>query len=223
MSAGWAKGATGNSPRRTPSMQKMGLLKALMVDVDGVIVRGRRGDGRHWSTDLEADFGISPGLLHREFFALHWEPIVLGQASLRERLAPVLARIAPHVSPERLIDYWFATDAWLDQRLLDDLACARSSGLQVHLVTNQEHERVRYLLNDLRLGEQIDGCHYSAALGCRKPQAQFFEEVTRRVGFSPSDLLLLDDAEENIAAAKAAGWHAMHWTPSSTLFEALHQ
>jgi putative hydrolase of the HAD superfamily len=199
------------------------LLKALMVDVDGVIVRGRRSDGLHWSTDLEAALGLNPALLHRAFFAVEWEAIVLGQAALRDRLAAVLAAIAPTVSADRLIDYWFTTDARLDERLLADLAQARSGGLEVHLATNQEHERVHYLLNDLCLGAAIDGCHYSAALGCRKPEAPFFDAVTKRVGYAPAELLLIDDAEENVAAAKAAGWRALRWTPESVLHEALRQ
>jgi hypothetical protein len=34
-------------------------LKALMVDVDGVLVDGRPEDGRHWTTSLEEDLGFS--------------------------------------------------------------------------------------------------------------------------------------------------------------------
>ncbi len=192
-----------------------------MVDVDGVLVRGRRGDGRHWSTDLAADLSLDPTRLQREFFAVHWEAIVLGRAALREKLAPVLARIAPKISADRVIEYWFATDARLNERLLADLAAARADGLQVHLVTNQEHERARYLLRELRLGEAIDGCHYSAALGCRKPEARFFETVARRVEFAPAELLLIDDVEENVTAAKTAGWRAVRWMPDSVLSEAL--
>lgn len=198
------------------------MIRALMVDVDGVILRGRRGDGRHWSTGLQADLGLDPALLQREFFAVHWEAIVLGQAPLRERLHDVLARIAPTLSADRLIDYWFAADSWLDERLLADLARARAGGLQVHLATNQEHERARHLLEGLGLRARIDGCHYSAALGCRKPQAEFFDLVVRRIGIPPAELLLIDDAEENVAAAKAIGWQAMRWTAESALSEALH-
>lgn len=199
------------------------MIRALMVDVDGVIVRGRPGDGRHWSTDLQLDLGLDPALLQQAFFAVHWEAIVLGHAPLRERLADALARVAPTLPADRLIDYWFAIDAWLDEHLLAELARVRADGLQVHLVTNQEHERVRYLLDKLRLGEQIDGCHYSAALGCRKPQAAFFHAVARSIGFPPEELLLIDDAEGNVAAAQAAGWQAVRWTEASRLSDVLRQ
>lgn len=35
-------------------------IKALMVDVDDVLINGRPRDGKHWSTDLEADLDLPP-------------------------------------------------------------------------------------------------------------------------------------------------------------------
>lgn len=43
-------------------------LKALIVDVDGVLINGRTRDGKHWSTDLETDLGLSPSLFHEKIF-----------------------------------------------------------------------------------------------------------------------------------------------------------
>src|SRR5262249_22970093 len=34
-------------------------VKALMLDVDGVLVDGRPEDGRHWHTSIEEDLGLS--------------------------------------------------------------------------------------------------------------------------------------------------------------------
>ena len=41
-------------------------LKALMVDVDGVLIMPRLGG---WAADLEADLGVSPAELAAQFFA----------------------------------------------------------------------------------------------------------------------------------------------------------
>ena len=68
-------------------------LKALMVDVDGVLITPRLGG---WAADLETDLGVSKTDLAEQFFAVHWEEVVLGSAGLHERLGPVLARIAPY-------------------------------------------------------------------------------------------------------------------------------
>ena len=59
-----------------------------MLDVDGVLLRGRPADGLPWATGLEADLGVSPAALHASFFAVHWAEIVVGRAGLMERLRP---------------------------------------------------------------------------------------------------------------------------------------
>ena len=109
-----------------------------MVDVDGVVIVPRPGG---WAADLEADLGLSAAALQAHFFQPHWEDIVLGRAGLHERLAPVLAQIAPHLSSEALAAYWLEKDARLDARLLEDLARVRAGGVQVHLATVQEPVR----------------------------------------------------------------------------------
>jgi putative hydrolase of the HAD superfamily len=184
-------------------------LKALMVDVDGVLITPRLGG---WAADLEADLGVSKADLAEQFFAVHWDEIVLGKAGLHERLTPVLARIAPGVSSHQLAAYWFAKDSVLDYQLLGDLALVRARGVQVHLATVQEHERAAYLWDRLGLRGQFDAMHYAADLGARKSDPAFYAAVEARTGFAGAELLLVDDTPDNVEAARAAGWRAAQWT-----------
>ena len=188
---------------------------AIMVDVDGVLVV--HPDGRGWSADLERDVGISASRLQAEFFERHWDDVVHGRASLRERLAPVLQALSPRVSCDALIDYWFRNDARLDQALLAELESVRAAGIPVHLATVQEHERARYLWEDLDLRGRFDGLHYSAELGCSKPAAAFYESIEARTGFRPRDLFLIDDRAANVEGAIRRGWGAALWTGEATL------
>ena len=197
------------------------MTRALLVDVDGVLIRGRPTDGRPWSAELEADLGLRSEDLQRAFFQPHWDEIVIGRAALAERLVPVLAAIAPHLTPQRLIDYWFSHDARIDGALLADLGLLRQHGLPVHLATNQDHLRADYLMRVIGLSDHVDGIHYSADLGCRKPDAAFFRQVAARLHMAPQDLLLIDDAMENIQGAQAAGWSTIHWTGQRSLAECL--
>jgi putative hydrolase of the HAD superfamily len=100
-------------------------------------------------------------------------------------------------------------------------ALIRRCGLCVYLATNQEHERARYLMKTLDLMARVDGCHYSAAVGHRKPNSAFFDAVACKVGLPPRELLLIDDAEENVRAVIAAGWDAMQWTGRERLNDLL--
>ena len=194
----------------------MSALKALMVDVDGVIVRSPH-PGWRWDQDLEADLGVSPADLQARLFAPHWADIAYGRARLEDRLALVLPAIAPHLTSERLMAYWFEKDAHLDDVLLHDLAAVRALGLQLHLATVQEHRRADYLWSTLKLKERFDGLHYSAAVGFGKPDPEYFAAVERRTGFSPAELLLVDDRDRNVEAARQAGWAGILWTGDQRL------
>jgi putative hydrolase of the HAD superfamily len=193
-------------------------LRALMVDVDGVIIVPRPGG---WAADLEADLGLSPAVLQEQFFRPHWEDVLLGRAGLHERLAPVLAAHAPHLSTRALVDYWLVRDAELNETLLADLAALRATGVELHLATIQEHERAAYLWDTLGLKQRFDGLHYAADMGWKKTDPEFYALVEARTGFAPAELALLDDTAGNIEAAHAAGWRGLHWTGDRRLADLL--
>ena len=190
-------------------------MKALMVDVDGVIVV--HPDPAGWSTNLKRDLGLAIELLQEKFFAPNFHDIVHGRAALRERLAPVLADIAPHLTCDQLCAYWFENDSHLDHDLLDQLAAFRARGYALHLATVQEHERAAYLWNDMGLKDRFDAIHYAADLGHAKPADGFYAAIEARTGFAPADLFFIDDKAANVLAAQARGWKAAVWTGQDRL------
>ena len=195
--------------------------KVLMVDVDGVLVSGRPTDGRHLFAELEKDLGLSPDKLRDTFFTPFWEAIVTGREGLTERLAPVLAEIAPKVSAERLIAYWFENDSRVDENVLAVVKQYRQRGVSVFLATNQEHMRADYLMQKVGLGEHVDGIIYSAAVGHRKPAPEFFDHAAAIAGAEPADIVLVDDTLANVEGARQRGWNAVHWTGEQPLAEVL--
>ena len=190
-------------------------MKALMVDVDGVVVV--HPDPAGWSTNLKRDLGLAIELLQEKFFAPNFHDIVHGRAALRDRLAPVLTEIAPHLSCDQLCAYWFENDSHLDHDLLDQLAAFRARGYALHLATVQEHERAAYLWNDMGLKDRFDAIHYAADLGHAKPADGFYAAIEARTGYAPSDLFFIDDKAANVLAAQARGWKAAVWTGQDRL------
>lgn len=192
-----------------------------MVDVDGVVVRGRPADGLPPLTYLERDLGLPAALLQREFFAPHWSEIVTGKEALMPRLESVLARIAPQLSAETLRAYWFENDSRIDHAFLEALGAWRAGGIAIYLATNQEHMRAKYLMEERGLAAHVDGILYSAALGHRKPSPEFYHLANEHAGVAAADIVFIDDIRENVEAARAFGWNAVEWNGEVALDEAL--
>jgi putative hydrolase of the HAD superfamily len=193
--------------------------KLLMVDVDGVIVHPAHQGG--WAAQIEADLGVTRKALQDGLFTPHWKAIMLGGADLQEVLDEVLRQIAPHLNAKMVMDYWFKNDGRLDETLLAELAGLRAQGTSLHLATVQEHHRARYLWNTLGLNTRFDTMHYAADLGAAKPDLAFFRAIEQRTGQASAEHFLLDDRQDNVDGARAAGWSAGLWDGTRTLAEVL--
>jgi putative hydrolase of the HAD superfamily len=196
------------------------MIRALMVDVDGVVVRHLK-PGHRWDADMEADLGVRPADLQRAFFDPHFKSIARGHEPIEPRLSQALAQIAPAVTAEAMMAYWFAKDAALDHGLLEALASYRAPGLKLHLATVQEHRRADYLWNTLGLKDRFDGLQHSAIVGHAKPEPDYYADVEARTGFAPHELLLIDDSQRNVDAAIAAGWQGRFWSGEQSLTQVL--
>lgn len=196
-------------------------MQTIMMDVDGVLVAGRPKDGAHLFADLEADLGISAATLQREFFQPRWTAIVTGKKALLPELADFLKAISSTVTAQTLIDYWFENDSRLEEAVVKDLAELRAKGHRVYLATNQEHMRATYLMEAMGLAGHVDGIFYSAAIGHRKPAPEFYDHISRTLDTAPEQITLVDDTEQNVIAARAKGWTAVHWQPGMSLQPAL--
>ncbi len=194
-----------------------------MLDVEGVLVDGRPDDGRTWTFSLESDLGIAPEILFNEFFAIHWEKVVVGESDLMDALSESLAKASIPVKAEDLVTYWFEMDSRVVRSVLDDCKVAKQQGIPLYLATNQEHNRASYLMETMGLNSVVNGIVYSAQAGCQKPQSEFFAFASRAVGFRPSELLLVDDTVANVEGARKAGWEAAHWDGSERLAEILRR
>jgi putative hydrolase of the HAD superfamily len=100
-------------------------------------------------------------------------------------------------------------DAWRPVPAGRDLVlAARAAGLPVVLASNFD-ERLLGLADALEPLTLADHVFASSELGWRKPSLEFFRAVEDRLGLRPDELILVgDDADLDIAAARRAGWHA---------------
>lgn len=67
------------------------------------------------------------------------------------------------------------------------------------------------------VSEVFEPIMFSFQLGFLKPDPLVFRAVAERVKLRPEALLMVDDEATTVAAAKASGWQAIHYTSAAAL------
>ena len=185
-------------------------MKLIAWDFDGVLNRGFQGGFFQWQVTFEADLGVSAeGFTTFMFEGPRFAEVLTGQRDLLHLLADwISAHQVPH-APQVVLDYWLAKDAHADEQVLGWLAACGVPGV---IATNNEAHRAGYIWNAMGFSGRTQRIFASGVMGVKKPDAGFFQQIEAWSGLEPADILLIDDAEKNIAAAAARGWQVFHFT-----------
>jgi putative hydrolase of the HAD superfamily len=87
----------------------------------------------------------------------------------------------------------------------------------LHLV---EVSRALKKISDVALGSYFEQVFLSHEIGKRKPHPETFLWTCDQMGFSPADVLFIDDSPQHIAGAQAAGLQT-YFYENETAFYAL--
>lgn len=180
------------------------MIRHVLLDADGVL---QEGTGR-----LDAGLAVHLGgddaamAFLKESFSDD-VGILRGEVELVELLRPVL--------PGSVDVDAFYTETSLAIDVLphthDLITDLRGQGYGVHLGTNQDSARARFMRTGLGYDDLFDVSCYSCDLGAAKPSAAFFEKATALIGADPAEIVFVDDNEENVVGARAVGLHGIHW------------
>ncbi|GGA97877.1 HAD family hydrolase [Allosediminivita pacifica] len=183
---------------------------ALIVwDFDGVL-NANVVEGRFvWADGLQDDLGVDPAEFSRDLFAsgLMGE-IIRGRVDLLAHVSDWLAGQGHEVSGEAFLTYWFEKDARPDAEVLGWLQAHPAR----HVIgTNNESRRSAYIEGPMGYSTRVERVFSSGRMGVAKPDAEFFAQIEDWAGVPSREILLVDDAEANVAAARDRGWQAFHF------------
>ncbi|MFC8227524.1 HAD family hydrolase [Streptomyces sp. NPDC057287] len=91
------------------------------------------------------------------------------------------------------------------------LRTVRAAGHRVGLLTNNVREWEPRWRAALPVAELFDTVVDSSREGVRKPDPEIYRRLVARLDAVPATVLFLDDLEENCAAARAQGMHAIRF------------
>ena len=100
-----------------------------------------------------------------------------------------------------------ASQYWIDvdPTMIGAIRALRKLGVRCALATNQQNLRGGYMRRSLGFGEVFDEQFYSHELGVAKPDPGYFRAILARIEVPAETVLFLDDRDENVEGAVAAG------------------
>jgi len=87
-----------------------------------------------------------------------------------------------------------------------------SAHYPVYLLTNFQSEPYKRLFDASPVLPLARGAIVSADERCMKPESYIYDLLLERFSLNPEETLFIDDMPDNIAAARAKGIHAVHFT-----------
>jgi len=185
----------------------MSQLKVLFFDIGGVCLT----DGWDEKTRRNAaeHFSLNFGKMEKRHKPL-FKGLERGEILLNDYLAEVVFRENRSFSRAEFIRFMEGESKPHETTLKILKQLKRKSGCLLAALNNESLELNRYRIEKFGLRDYFTFFFSSCFLGARKPEAKIFEialQVTQR---KPSECLFIDDREENIRAAKASGFNAIH-------------
>jgi putative hydrolase of the HAD superfamily len=184
------------------------MISAVLFDADGVV----QFPGR-FIEHLTTSYRWSAAKCERFFRKIFrecpaYQKALEGEGDILSVLAAELPDADWPLGAERFAAEWFDLHIVVDERALAVVAAVRRKGIVCGLASNQEKRRAAFMDEILGYRRHFDRTFYSCALGCTKPKREYFEAVIDALGVPAAEILLIDDLEPNIEAARALGMSA---------------
>ncbi|MEV0383914.1 HAD family phosphatase [Nonomuraea sp. NPDC050643] len=128
----------------------------------------------------------------------------------------VLGRPAGHTEIARLVAMDVASWAYPNQETVALLGELLAAERDVALLSNAPI-CVGEGLDELPWIAAIGHRFYSGRMGLVKPDREIYDEVARALGTDPSEVVFIDDREENVTGAERAGMKGVLFTDAAAL------
>ena len=182
-------------------------IKAAIFDADGVVINSLG----YFSVQYQKEFSVSNDVM-LPFFKGKFQDCLVGKADLKEEVKYFLKDWKWAGTADEFLEYWFKTEHYVDDRILNEIVRLREKGVKCYLGTKQEKYRMEYIKKDMGLEEFFDGVFCSCDIGNKKPDKQYFDAVTfalkEKEGIEPANIIFWDDKKENVDSSIACGWNA---------------
>jgi len=138
---------------------------------------------------------------------------VLTPVQFYERVTRAAGAVIPYDAFFEIYDDIFS----LNPPVVGVLARVKAAGYTTFLLSNTDPERFGFVRRRFPEIFFFDDYVLSYELRLLKPDAAIYLEAARRAGSAPGECVFIDDMEENVEGAEAAGLKGIHYLPETDL------
>ncbi len=172
--------------------------KIFLIDADGVVLKKHE----YFSTRLARELELPAEDVTR-FFTGDFVRCVMGQADLKEVIAPYVIKWGWLKSVDDLIEFWFESENIVEHEVVRAIADARTRGHFCYMVSDQEKYRAEFIRASI--GHAFDGCYFSCDIGLKKSDPAYFTYVLTDLAAEKEQVKYMDDDPKNVAVATEFG------------------
>ena len=183
-----------------------GRIRAVFFDFDGVLTRDKTG-----SLTTLRYLGEATGIAYprlREVFKAHNEALTLGTTT-HDAIWPAICEALGCCIDKALLRPAFESTPFNTEMLL--LARSLRQRCRVGIITDNKQDRIDHLRRFASLDAVFDPIVVSAEIGASKAGTLIFEWALQGLGIAPGESVFIDNSEDNLAAPRRLGMHAIHF------------
>lgn len=182
------------------------MIKAVLLDVDGVILRPREKYFSEWLRDEGYTVDLEKVGM---FFKNEYKDVVVGRADLKTEIATYLASWGWEGSVDELLRFWFSKEDVVNEEVLGLVSKIRKDGVKCYMASDHS----RYRADDLRekIGSRFDGDFFSGYVGYTKDEVGYYEYVVETLDLDAEEVLFVDDDSENVEVARTLGIEGVYF------------
>jgi FMN phosphatase YigB (HAD superfamily) len=179
-------------------------IRNVVFDVGGVLLELRYEPFIRHLAEAGIDMRDLPGWLAQVDIAGHERGEFTGDALL-ERIAAMATR---PLDAANLRERWL--DMFARSEEMFTLAAGLMAEYRVYLLSNAGDLHWQHLDRLYGLDSLVHGACASFRVNAIKPSADIYRKAEAMFGLDPSTTVFIDDLPQNVVAARACGWNAIH-------------
>ena len=191
---------------------------AVVFDLGGVLIDW---DPRHLYRKIFSEKAEMEHFL-TEVFSSDWNEQADGGRPTAEITAELCAL---HPDKRPLIEAYYERFPEMMKGAIDGTVSVverlHEKGLPLFVLSNFSAETFPYARRRFAFFERFSGMVISGEVGMKKPEPRIYDLLTERYGLTRAQTLFIDDRTDNAAAARQAGWQALHFTSPDLLTDDL--